>query len=268
MAVVSWTRDFTLTSSLGDLVIPAEMLDPNQSTADTALRITTDTVPGQDGATFHRRFKNGYQMTVALIAQAGGLLMLGDDLQEFYDTLMGHLDALIDDGGRISWTPDGADPRMLDAIQTLQMPLPSGMLPKQIVFAVESPFPYAITAAETDTELTDGMPVTISRGGSAKEFFPVFEVAGPVDSFTVRNNTTGLQVGYDSSQPGASSIASSKFAELDHFRKTVVNKPSPLAFLEEGVVWLGADFFPLVKGDNEIEIDGASGTMKWNEAWA
>lgn len=270
MAVVSWNHgDFTLTSPLGSMTLPAALLLPDQCSAGTNLRVNTESVPSGDGSIFHPRFKDGYQMHVTLQLLQSGAVAVDTDLQTLYDELMSHLEAMIDGDGRIQWPiAGGGNDRMLDAIRTLEIPGPSGGLPKQFAFAVESPFPYAIDAPQTTTTLVDGTPVTVTRVGSAKKFWPVAKANGPITgTFTLENLTTGEQLQYDATLPGASGIASGHYAEIDFFKKTVTLDGN-VSFLEEGVVWSGADFWALAVGANSIKLTGAGGQLLYNEAWA
>jgi len=268
MAVASWSRQFTITSSLGTLVIDPTLLDPAQCSAGAGLRVTTDDVPSGDGAIFHPRFKSGYQMHVGLQLLSSGAIAVDSTLQTLYDLLMSHLEAMIDTDGRIQWQiAGGGNDRMLDAIRTLEMPGPAGGLPKQFAFAVESPFPYALDAPQTTTTLVAATPVTVTRVGSAKKFWPVAKVNGPVTAFTLENLTSGEQLQYNGALPGASAIASGHYAEIDFFKKTVTLDGN-VSFLEEGVVWSGAKFWALNLGANSIKLTGAGGQLLWNEAWA
>lgn len=274
MAVVRWSSDFTLTSYLGSLAIPAAMLIPGNCSSGVDLRITSDPVPAEDGAIFRRRFKNSYQIHLSLQLIADGAPQTDAGLQSFYDELMAHLDALLEYDGRISWpVAGGGSDRMLEDVRTLERPGPTGTLPKQFDFSLESPFPYAWDAPETDTPLVDSTPVTVTRVGSAKEFWPVVQVPGAISSaFQLKNTTLGLEVDYDPSLPGAPPVDASHLIEFDFFRKTAVLKlistGAAVDFLDEGVVWIDSDFWPLVPGANVIELDGADGTLKWQDAWA
>lgn len=274
MAVARWTSDFTLTSYLGSLSIPAEMLVAEACAAGVDLRTQTTALPSDDGNTLRQRFKGGYQMHLVLQLLADGVVLFDADLQTFYDELMRHLDALEEYDGRISWeVPGGGDDRMIDNIRTLERPGPAGALFKQFSFAVESPFPYAMDASQTTTELTDGTPVTVTRVGSAKAFKPVAHITGPVTgAVTIKNNTLGLEFPIDVTLPGASALASGDFYEIDFFRKKITyghtGGPADLDFVDEVVDWPNADWWPLVPGANVVELVGASGSMLWNEAWA
>lgn len=275
MAVVRWTSDFTLTTPLGELDIAAAMLDIEQCAAGVGIRAGSDPVAGGDGAIFHGpRFKGGYQMHLVLRLIEDGEMLVDAALQEFYDELMAHLDAILDEDGRIEWTVAGVDEmdaplpnRMLDRIRTLEVPGPSGGLPKRFAFSVETPLPYVMDAPETTTELSDGVPVTLDRGGSARGFLPVARVDGPATTFTLTNNTTGLLVEYDSTRPGGVALAGGDYAEIDFVKKTVTLN-GDVTFLEEGVVWETADFWPLVRGAQQIQLDGADGRLLWQPAWA
>jgi hypothetical protein len=269
VAVVSWTRDFTLTSALGDLTIPAGLLIPGESAIGINVRNADYSAPAQPGTIIGPRFKDGYQAHLVLNMQNdAGSIAVDADLQDLYDTLMGHLEAMFETNGRLQWAvAGGGDDRMLDRVRTLEMPGASGGLPKKFEFTLQCPRPHAMDAPEQTTELSDSTPVTISRDGSAQEFKPVAHVLGPVDTFQLKNTTLGLMVSYDSSLPGASSIASGHFAEIDFLAETVT-LDGDVGFLEEGVVWDETDFWGLVKGDNVIELDGAGGELLWNVPWA
>lgn len=270
MAVVTWRVDFTLTSPLGTLTIPKVMLDATRCSSGAGLRVTDDDVPSGDGAIFHQRFKSGYQMTVGLNLYGSAVVMVGTELQAFYDTLMGHLDALVDNDGRISWTVSGGNDRMLLDIRTRQMPAVSAGVPvlREFTFAVESPYPYAMDAADTTTPLPPGSTVAINRGGSAKGFFPVAKAYGPASAFSFLNLTSGATMSYGASFPGATSLTSGHYAEIDFFKKTVT-LDGDVAFLSEGVDWANSDFWPLTVGSQSVKMTGAaSSSLIWQAAHA
>lgn len=270
MPVPSWTAPFSLTSPLGSLTLQdgvtldGYVADPTQCDVGTDLRVQTDDIPQGDGGIIHRRYRKGMILHYVCDLYDSGAPSFGAARQTKLDTLMKHLEAIRNADGRISWTPDSGGARMLDAVRLLEKPSYHGALQKTVAFALESPFPYALTAAQQSLA-TITTTLTITNNGNAS-VFPVWKVNGASTAFTLTNTTSGLAIVYDSTRPGAAAIASGHYAEIDSFRNTVYLDGSG-ANLKPGINILSSDFFPLVPGANVITISGATVDPLVNDGW-
>ena len=278
-AVLAWSDPFELVSPLGTLVLNAAVEDvgtftlmPAGCSCGNQLRIPKRSLPGGDGDIFQRRFKHGYAITLQLLLRPAG----GDDdwagRQAMYDLLVSHLDAILDGTGRVNWTPAGADDRrMLDECSLFVPALPgnydqNGIL-KTVTFGVESPFPYAISYTQTQTEISDGSSETLTMVGTVyRGVSPVLKVYAST-AFVIANVTTGKTITWDSTRPGGVAIAGGDWGELDCFRGTMwLNGDG--ANLEAGFDLLQTKFLTLVPDANEIQVDGADVTVLWNHGFA
>lgn len=249
------------------------------SQGGTRVRSSKDDIPQADGSILHRRFLTGYEVTLTLTYMASNkataTCQTEPSSRAMNDTLMLHLMELVHDNGRLLFYPTGAaDARLLDQIQLLNGPVISiepGVT--SVTFTVDSPFPYLLNYTQIDTEIVSGGPETLVNGGTAP-MYPVFQVYGPTDYFEIWNNDTDLAIVYDSALPGAQSIASGDYAEIDTFRNTIYLNGDQ-DNLKPGIDITASDFFPLEVGSNEIEVTG-DGTFSgpplevhvlWQDAW-
>jgi hypothetical protein len=297
-----WTVPFVLQTQFGNLPINQPLgtvdsrrfqLAPTKCNAVLPVRSTDDDVPQGDGKISHRRWRSGYQAHLAiepLQAYDGGD---GDPacdeiLVEMLDLLGLHLNELVRSGqvggagARLSFSPTGFADRMFDRLQLLAVTPPSqeGELGGTLVeFDVDSAFPYYIEAAETDTPIADGATETITNVGNT-DYFPVFEVYGPYTGFTLTNHSVqdldgvDLQLVYDSTLPGGQAVSAGEWIEFEFFRETAYANSAPRQ-RKGSIDWRVSDFFPLVPGDNLVELAliGGGGSSSYalcksNGAWA
>jgi hypothetical protein len=297
-----WTVPFVLQTQFGNLPINQPLgtvdsrrfqLAPTKCNAVLPVRSTDDDVPQGDGKISHRRWRSGYQAHLAiepLQAYDGGD---GDPacdeiLVEMLDLLGLHLNELVRSGqvggagARLSFSPTGFADRMFDRLQLLAVTPPSqeGELGGTLVeFDVDSAFPYYIEAAETDTPIADGATETITNVGNT-DYLPVFEVYGPYTGFTLTNHSVqdldgvDLQLVYDSTLPGGHAVAGGEWIEFEFFRETAYANSAPRQ-RKGSIDWRVSDFFPLVPGDNLVELAliGGGGSSSYalcksNGAWA
>ena len=303
--IPEWDRPFELLTQFGVLLLNQPIdssttrrfqLSPSKCNSVLPVRATDDDVPQGDGKISHRRWRSGYQAHLAIEPfsdfdeeNAIGTPACEADLVEMLDLLGLHLNELIRTGqvggagARLSWSPSGAADRMLDRLQLLAVsPLETlgGELGGTVIeIDVDSAFPYYIEEAETDTVIADGATETINNAGNT-DYFPVFQIFGPYDGFTLVNHSVqdldgiNIEIVYDKDLPGAVAVGGSDYIEFEFFRETAYLNGSG-ANRKAGIDWRVSDFFPLVPGDNEIEINftGGSGTAtyalcKSNGAWA
>lgn len=275
-------------------------LEPLKYSSILPVRTTEDDLPQADGKIPHRRWRSGYGVHLAI-----NLFQDFDDesgwgepacdriLIEMKDQLGLYLNAMIRTGlvsgfpnARLVWTPyvGATENRMLDRCQLAGAPVPSlaGALGGTLVEVdFDTPYPYYISETETQTLIpntTDGFTVTIVNEGNT-EYFPVLEAWGPTVYFELINHSivdldgSPLKVIYDDSLPGGAAILGTEFVEIVFFTGTTFlngNEANRLANID----FRSSDFFPLVPGENVIEL--APGTtdatesaiLKWNHAWA
>lgn len=195
---------------------------------------------------------------------------------------MAHLDSLVrpeeaDLGAgnaRLLWTPPDfgtvvEGDRMYDRLRVLEWAAhswESGDL--AVSFAFNTDLPYGMGATQTVTSIAAGSSETVTNGGTTA-YFPVFKVNGAVSTFTIINETSGLQIGYDAGQPGGAAISGGDYAEIVTLRDTIYLNGDG-ADLMPGLFIPNSVFFPLAPGDNEISFTGDGGSLDVlsNDAWA
>lgn len=303
--IAEWEVQFVLETQLGNLPFNQPLdtddtlrwfqLVPGKCNAVLPVRSTDDDVPQGDGKISHRRWRSGYQAHLAVVPLIWGgdpdntaEPACGADLVAMLDILGLHLNELIrtgqigGPGARLVWTPSGAPDRMFDRVQLLATsPLDAagGDLGGALVeFDIDSAFPYYIRASETDTTIADGATATITNEGNT-DYFPVFQIFGGFTGFTLVNHSVqdsdgnDIELVYDSTLPGAAVVAAGDYIEIEFFRETAYLN-GHFSNRKAGIDWRQSDFFPLVPGDNNVEVNftGPSGTphalCKSNGAWA
>lgn len=254
------------------------LLDPKKCSCGVALRVTSDPIPQADGAIFHRRYRHGYVMNLAVEFWDDEVQACDTKLREMNDTLMGVLNDLLNaENARILWTPSGySDDRMLDRIQlgpadvaaTLEQP--GGFT--VVTFSVDTPFPYAIDKTEIDTTILDGATATITNAGSVMQW-AVMRVSNADANWSVTNMSVVDDLGnplamvYNDALPDAPSISGGNYGEFDHFKNAAYLNGNS-SNLKPGIVMTSSDFFPLVRGPNVIQPVGCDVLVLSNNAWA
>ena len=260
-------------------------------------------MPQGDGKIPHRRWRSGYGAHLAIepwIAPVGADPNLvdpygpaepacGSDLVEMLDLLGLHLNAMIRTGlvsglpnARLIWTPTGHARRMLDRCQYLAAAIPQatdGSLGgTQLEFDIDSPYPYYISEAETDTVIYEGgteSVVNVWNGGNT-DGYAVVEVYGPASAFILENlsitdiASVPLALYYnDALPPGGSAytIDSGDFVEFDFFTGRA-NLNGNQANRRGGIDYRFTTLFPLIPGDNLLACIGANALIKSNDYWA
>lgn len=246
-------------------------------------RAIIDSVSQADGSSIQPPFIDGLVATMTIeywMTPNGERAQLtpacAQDVREMHQTLMGVLNSLRvwttdpNNMQRYMWTPTGTSgvQRMLTNVLLASWPVPSVQTNQPLVsvtFEVGTPFPYAIDATEIDTTIDDGDSAAIVNDGNAAQS-PVMQVAGPTSGFTITNSTTGQQIVYDASRPGAVSIGSGHFAEINFFQGSIFLDGDG-ADLSAGLDPENTDLFPLEPGSQTIGITGADVTVLSNAAW-
>lgn len=277
-ACVEWEVPFTLRSSYGDLDLNDDsgsayyLLVDAGCVARRTLRVTSDPIPQGDGQIHHRRFTDGYEISLRIqMWETKTERACGQVLREMVETLMLHVNDMLNTPGRVLWTPDGlGDRRMLDQARVFAVGDPTRDGPGgplEVTVGFDSPFPYCIDATEQDVVLVAGVPQNVTNDGNVP-MFPVFVVNGPTSGFTIANNLTGEDLVYDSSLPGAVAIGGGDYVEFDFFRNTAYLNGSG-ANRKAGIDLELSDFWAIDAAvATSVEITGAGGTLKFNNAVA
>lgn len=253
------------------------LLQPDAYKIVPLIRVTADNISQQDGSVLHPRFISGQQATLkvmyGIFPDGVGPEMepaCGADLRLMHEFLMVNIQSLLrvtdgvdpNTGQRLIWTPTGAgDTRILQAIQTLTWPDPSRDGQETFIeFEVESPFPYAINGTPTPLSLSSGVNTLIPNNGDAP-FYPVWEVASGVTTFTITNNDdTSQMITYNGASIGGTA------AEIITFDGTIFQDGSG-ADLSAGLDPTATDFFPIAPGGTNVQIVGSSMTVEAHDAF-
>lgn len=248
----------------------------DKAASGAGIRSTGDPVPQAGGTIWHRGFENGYLYKIPILyyvdANQPANAFTTPTAQQMDDRLMKHLRSIISGGGRLVYNPQGLAQRIGDSLFYIA---DTGLLETDTetgaLVQLGSEYPYMIDFTQITTTLTDGSPsATLDNTGSAP-FYPVFQVFGPFDDFTLTNTTTDKAIIYDSSLPGAVPVASGDYIEITTFRNTVYLNGSGAA-RKAGIDLLNSEFFTLDPGDNTLTIT-STGTapnvnILWQAAWA
>jgi len=277
-----------------DLVTPQGQMDWNTPAVDSdplfllvkescqavsSQRVTKDNIPQKDGSILHQRFRTGYEIALKIAYwERKDVPACGELLVDMHDEMMRHLRSILNESGRVIYTPTGHAARFFDEVRWLRevaTEAQSGLT--TVTFALDSPFPYSLDFAQIETEI-DTSPTTLTNNGSAP-MFPVIRVDGPTCGFTIINNDNlddqgdPKQIVYDSDFPGAQCIGSGEFAEIDTFRD-VIYLNGDEDNLKPGIDVENSDFFELVVGANDIVVLGEGTepaptvTFLWQNAYA
>lgn len=274
MAIVEWHVPFSIVSQFGTLTLNAAsgdryLLAPDSCSSGAELRVQIDNIPTGDGGIVHDVYSSYYIATLAMQLRVDDAPACGEDLNRMFQTLTRHLLGMRREVGRLYWTPTGYAQRLLDNVILTARPTHTleGELLSLVSFTVASPFPYAITAAQTTTTILDGASATLVNDGDT-DTYPVVKVYGPTAEFYITNITTGMLLHYNSSLPGAVAIGPGDYVELDFFRDTAYLNGSG-ANRKPGINVIESDFFPITPEPtgNQISLAGASADILWNQAW-
>lgn len=276
---IDWACPFYLISPAGTLALNADTgggrifrLNPKKCVARRGVRATSDNVPQGDGEIFHERFATGSEMQLTVQLWDGNENCACDDvLVEMYDELRGILWSMLrppSDGGRVQWTPAGQGARIMDAAQLLSLSDPEEDQDRgctEITFVIDTPFPYAISLAETVTAMSG--PTVLANAGNAT-FYPVFKVYGPSGAWSIENTDTGQIYLYLSSRPGAIVIGSGEYGEIDMFRGGLIYLNGNEDNLKAGVDVEASDILTVAAGGSNFTINGATADVLMHDAWA
>jgi hypothetical protein len=301
MPITDWTVPFDLTSWVWtdavDTPLPLNQevtftngvgvyrLRMDACALNNVVRQTKDFVPQGQGAILHRRWVGGMEMSLTVqMWERGDKIACDELLQEMTDELSGYLFGLlnaVDNEGRIAWTPVGGSStistrRMLDNLRLLSYPTTSQSpgAPFEMVFSLDTEYPYALDLTQTTTPVADGATVVITNLGT-EPTYPVFKVnqlATVVDPvacsvFTIQNLTTGQNFFWLGNVPGSQQIPGLSYAEIDTFGETMFMNGNG-ANLTPGIDFVYTEFPFLEPGANSITISGTDMDVLWNSAWA
>lgn len=267
-------------------------LNPGRCSSRLPVRVTDDDVPQGDGKIPHRRWRSGYGITLAIeplqsydAASGEGEPACDTVLQEMIDLLGLYVNATIRTGlvsglpnARVIWRlageTDASLDRMLDRVQleSVAASQEGSLGGTQIVLEFDTPFPYYMDETETQETISGTGTQTITNTGNS-DTFPVLEIHGPtsyveiINNSVVDENNDPLRLIYDAALPGAVAIGGSDYVEVTFFDgKAYLNGSG--ANRKAGIDFRYSDFFPLIPGDNEIEVLGATVLIKANNSYA
>lgn len=273
--IIDWSVPFRLETPDGNITFNnvtdqvGPFLVSEACVAQYQVRSSKDNIPQADGSIIHRKFKTGYEIGLTVeLWQSDVAVACGPEVSEMGDELDGLLSSLLnppDQLGRLVWTPRGGTARMFNEVSLMNAPVAQQPddAPIRVVFTLETAFPYAMEEAEQDETTAPGTS-TITVPGNTPTW-PVLRVqggGGGVSTFIVSNVDLGAALYYD-----GATIPAGQYLEINMFNNT--------AFLNgDGANYIAgfdpelSDFFPLLPGDNQIDINTA--TVDWliNGAWA
>lgn len=276
-------------------------LVPAKCNANLPVRVTADDVPQGDGAIPHRRWRSGFTVHLAvelLIDPDGDENEIGPegtqeaacdaDLVAMLDLLGLHINAMIRTGlvsgfpnARLFFTPSGIvgttplGDRMFDRLQLQTggaVSLTDGDIGPAVEFDLDTALPYYIEAEETDTEIAGTGSEVVTNAGNTN-YYPVVQIHGPTSFAELVNfsivdlDGNPLVLIYDAGLPGALPIASGHYVEVNFFTGGAFLDGSG-ANRKAAIDLRFSEFFPLVPGDNDLSIFGASATILSNGAFA
>lgn len=280
--IYDWDVEFELRAVAGTIVLneagdtwPKYGLVADRCTAGWDTRVGKANVPAQSGSILRRRFKTGTEVSLVVEPwEDDGQPACGRLLTEMMDDLRLVLDSLLLDTsgyGRLTFTPTGLAARIFDAAMLLDIPRASitDKIRTEQPFTLDSPFPYLMSLTQRVESVFAGTGGTeVSNHGTA-DFWPVLKVYGPFSEFLINHEDLGMIIVYDDSFPGAPTISSGEYIEIDTFRNT--------AFVDgdQADAWPGidvelSDFFPIVPtatGGNTIVSD-VDVDFLINDSWA
>ncbi len=254
------------------------LLREERCSFDIDVRATKSHIPQADGDILHRPFLTGSEVVLVIeLWEDEDNVACDELLQVMADNLSGALRSLLNAGdneGRLAWEVAGGNERMLDDVRLFKYAkYVHGVAEPTFTVTLDSKYPYAQDLTQTRTGIEDGDIVTITNDGTA-EYFPVFQVnrldgvtsGSPVSAFVIENLTTGQQIVWDESYPGASPIPGGSYAEIATFDNTIyLNGDSTNE--KAGIGQLDSEYFPLVPGDNDIAIEGCDMDVLHQAAW-
>lgn len=273
--ITNWDQPFTLRSQLlGDLDLNTTsgqrfILVAEECSDIIPLRVTRTPIPAADGMIPNQRFLEGYttSMTVQFWVDEGPAC--DQDLTEMTDDLMGWLGSMLNEEGRLLWTPYSGygDERMYDEArwnERAEWSLADGGFTR-ISFGIDTPFPYAIDSTQQTITVTSGTsPLTLTNTGNTTHW-PVIKVFGSANSFTIENLTTGEMIVWtDSWDPGILGVGD--YAEIDTFRNTMYLNGTG-ANLKPGLDIELSDFWGLQPGANQLSTAAATFDVLFNPPW-
>jgi Siphovirus-type tail component, C-terminal domain len=256
-----------------------------------SLRVVQQNLSQMDGAALHPRWTSGVVATMSVRYQVnrdlapssqvfGGeyddacdadLLAMNDQLVKW---LNGMRNLTYANDQRYLWTGSDGNGRMLTSVELLAWGTPTfDDSETRLTFSLECPFPYAVDQTQQTTTFSDGSE-NVTNDGTA-DTWPVLQVAAASDcsGFTIENTTTGLEIVFDSTLPGASVLAAGHYLELNCFRGTAYLDGAGADYIA-GIDPSLSDFFQLIATNgtpNALTFSSggtSSLTVLWNPAWA
>lgn len=193
--------------------------------------------------------------------------------------LLGCLYSIMNEKGTLRWQPSH-DPGSWRRVEVKLAETPddsSGGLIKSFQFQLVAlrPFIYgeaSVTANTSFLSASSGgglmMPFTlpftftgsstsgagIFRNSGQLPSFPVIRVYGPITNPVIRNTTTGEAI----VTTDGLTIAAGQFLEIDTYEESILLNGNPYLPLDRYVDTVQTEYFPLIKGDNTVQLSGSS----------
>lgn len=272
--IIDWGLEFVLETPQGDITFNAingdgPKLVPSACVAQYTMRSSKDNIPQADGDEVHRAFRGGYDISLTVelwendttVACDEQITVRGDILDGFISSLQNPPDQL----GRLVWTPSGGSSRMFNQLSLWSAPVPAQPEDGPIVihFELVSPFPYGMEELEQDETVPPGTTVVTVPGNTGT--YPVLRVqggGGGVNDFIISNVTLGAALVYS-----GASIPAGQYLEINMFAGTAFLNGNGANFIAGFDPQL-SEFFYLLPGDNQIDINTPTVDFLINGAWA
>jgi hypothetical protein len=292
-AIAEWEKEFTLTTDIGSLIFnfqdPVDgfyILDKGGCEASVeSIRAEKFGIPQADGSYLRKRFTTGYVVKLAceywVDAQNSACASTSLTSREMNDVLMRHLRSILNGGGRLKWTPTGANTRIIDDLWLLSAPqLVEGDGFTGVQFVLDTRFPYAIDLTQTLTTFAVGGDTHTLTNTGTSPFFPVWKIyagASPGKYVKITRQAADpaddLSIVFDSTLATPDlTIPAGHYIEIDTFRETVYLDGDGANY-KSTIDIEATDFFQLEVGDNLIVTtgDGSDSVLAvdclWQPAW-
>ncbi len=294
---LEWSAVQTIVTPYGDVLLNEQMAPSSDgmawlflvaidgySVVPAKFRPVTDSFSQADGMSIQPPWIDGMVATLDvqyMVCPSGNLVAAepacDEDLRLMDEYLMGCLNslrALPQDvtTQQYRWRPSGASvDRLLNGVMLAAWPAPDfSHGPPEVRTSVQlaSPYPYAVDDESTTYSIADGSSAEVWNHGNC-DYLPVIKANGMTSAFVLEDLDSGLLASYDSSRPGAASIPSGHWAEIDFFAGSVELDGSPLEAdnLIAGLDPQATNLFPLPPGATHLAASGAAIDVCVSPAW-
>ncbi len=247
-------------------------------------RPVSDSFSQADGSSIQPPWIDGMVATLEIQYQvcpngdrASATFACGEDLRLMDEFLMGCLNSLRTLPSDVTtqqyrWRPTGASvDRLLNGVMLGAWPAPDfskGPPEVRTTVVLASPYPYAVDDEITTYSIADGSSVEVWNHGNCPTL-PVIRAHGSTSAFVLEDLDSGFLLSYDSSRPGASTIAGGHYAEIDFFAGSVEKDglPAEADNLIAGLDPASTNLFSLPPGATTLAASGATTGVYVQNAW-